>query len=86
MELGRHRGLQPKQERDVDGDEEVGPGGASAAHWLQCCSQMCVKKDENAFMGFFDKHIYLPLPRYASCLVRLVSCFYSCLCVCGCCT
>ena len=36
--------------------------------------QMCVKKDEKAFMGFFDKHIYLPLPRYASRLVRLVSC------------
>ena len=61
-------------------EEQVLLIGCSAA------PQMCVKKDEKAFMGFFDKHIYLPLPRYASRLVRLVSCFYSCLCVCGCCT
>ena len=65
----RHTGLQPDQERDGEGDEGVGPGGASAA------PQMCVKKDEKAFMGFFDKHIYLPLPEYASRLERLVSCF-----------
>ena len=40
---------------------------------LGCSSapQICVKKDEKAFISFFDKHIYLPLPDYAS---RLVSC------------
>ena len=32
--------------------------------------QMCVKKDEKAFLSFFDKHIYMPLPDYASRLVR----------------
>ena len=42
--------------------------------------QMCVKKDEKAFLGFSSKHIYLPLPRYAE--TGFV--FYSCLCVCGC--
>ncbi len=38
--------------------------------------QMCVKKDEKAFMGFFGKHTYLPLPDYPSCLVRLVPCLF----------
>ena len=28
--------------------------------------QLCVKKDEKAFIGFFSKHIYVPLPDYAS--------------------
>ena len=40
---------------------------------LGCSSmpQMCVKKDEKDFISFFDKHIYLPLPDYASRLVSL---------------
>ena len=50
-------------------EEQVLLIGCSAA------PQMCVKKDEKAFMGFFGKHIYLPLPRCASRLMRLVSCF-----------
>ena len=33
---------------------------------------ICVKKDEKAYIGFFDKHMYVPLPDYAS---RLVSAF-----------
>lgn len=28
--------------------------------------QLCVKKDEKALLGFFQKHIYLPAPDYAS--------------------
>lgn len=28
--------------------------------------QLCVKKDEKAFMGFWTKHIFLPAPDYAS--------------------
>lgn len=28
--------------------------------------QLCAKKDEKAFLGFWSKHIYLPLPDYAS--------------------
>ncbi|KAK9817170.1 hypothetical protein WJX72_010626 [[Myrmecia] bisecta] len=36
---------------------------------IMCSSSephICVKKDEKAFISFFDKHIYLPLPDYAS--------------------
>lgn len=50
---------------------------------LGCSSapQMCVKKDEKAFISFFDKHIYLPLPDYASRLVgALAFCAFMCLC------
>ena len=28
--------------------------------------QLCAKKDEKAFVSFWDKHLYLPLPDYAS--------------------
>lgn len=31
-----------------------------------CEPQMCTKKDEKAFMGFWDKHLFLPVPDYAS--------------------
>eukprot|EP00959_Pyramimonas_sp_CCMP1952_P168209 3514912-Pyramimonas_sp.AAC.1 len=27
---------------------------------------LCMKKDEKAFMEFFQKHVYVPLPDYAS--------------------
>ncbi len=27
---------------------------------------LCVKKDEKAFINFWNKHIYMPLPDYAS--------------------
>lgn len=37
--------------------------------------QMCVKKDEKAFLSFFDKHIYMPLPDYASRLVSWPLCW-----------
>ena len=57
-----------KEMKGLSPEEQVLLIGCSAA------PQMCVKKDEKAFMGFFDKHIYLPLPDYASRLVRLVSC------------
>ena len=57
-----------KEMKGLGPEEQVLLIGCSAA------PQMCVKKDEKAFMGFFDKHIYLPLPDYASRLVRLVSC------------
>ena len=57
-----------KEMKGLGEEEQVLLIGCSAA------PQMCVKKDEKAFMGFFDKHIYLPLPDYASRLVRLVSC------------
>jgi SpoVK/Ycf46/Vps4 family AAA+-type ATPase len=30
------------------------------------CPQLCQKKDEKALMEFFQKHVYLPLPDYAS--------------------
>jgi len=35
---------------------------------LGCSEQpyLCVKKDEKVFMEFFNKHVYLPLPDYAS--------------------
>ncbi|KAA6424958.1 MAG: IQ and AAA domain-containing 1-like [Trebouxia sp. A1-2] len=49
-----------KEMKGLGLEEQVLLIGCSAA------PQMCVKKDEKAFMGFFDKHIYLPLPDYAS--------------------
>ena len=52
-----------KEMKGVGPEEQVLLIGCSVA------PQMCVKKDEQAFMGFFDKHIYLPLPDYASRLV-----------------
>lgn len=55
-----------KEMKGLGLEEQVLLIGCSAA------PQMCVKKDEKAFMGFFDKHIYLPLPDYASRLVRIV--------------
>ena len=57
-----------KEMKGLGPEEQVLLIGCSAA------PQMCVKKDEKAFMGFFDKHIYLPLPDYASHLVSIVSC------------
>jgi len=69
-----------KEMKGLGPEEQVLLIGCSAA------PQMCVKKDEKAFMGFFDKHIYLPLPDYASRLVRIVLCLIcSCLHVCACC-
>ena len=66
-----------KEMKGLGPEEQVLLIGCSAA------PQMCVKK---VFMGFFDKHIYLPLPDYASRLVRIVLCLVcSCLRVCGCC-
>ena len=43
---------------------------------LGCSSapHLCVKKDEKALISFFDKHIYLPLPDYASRLVGPLCC------------
>lgn len=54
------------------GKEMKGLGPQERILILGCSSapHMCVKKDEKAFISFFDKHIYLPLPDYAS---RLVS-------------
>ncbi len=52
-----------KEMKGLGPEEQVLLIGCSAA------PQMCVKKDEKAFMAFFDKHIYLPLPDYASRLV-----------------
>ncbi|DBA81732.1 hypothetical protein WJX77_003084 [Trebouxia sp. C0004] len=49
-----------KEMKGLGLEEQVLLIGCSAA------PQMCVKKDEKAFTGFFDKHIYLPLPDYAS--------------------
>ncbi len=57
-----------KEMKGLGPEEQVLLIGCSAA------PQMCVKKDEKAFLGFFDKHIYLPLPDYASRLVRIVLC------------
>ncbi len=62
-----------KEMKGAGPEEQVLLIGCSAA------PQICVRKDEKAFMGFRDKHIYLPLPDHASRLgpglVRLVSCF-----------
>ena len=59
-----------KEMKGLGREEQVLVMGCSAA------PHICVKKDEKAFMGFFDKHIYLPLPDYASRLVSRAS--YSC--------
>ena len=56
-----------KEMKGLGPEEQVLLIGCSAA------PHICVKKDEKAFMGFFDKHIYLPLPDYASRLVRASS-------------
>ena len=58
-----------KEMKGLGPEEKVLLVGCSAA------PQMCVKKDEKAFLGFFDKHINLPLPDYASRLVHLLSCW-----------
>lgn len=60
-----------KEMKGVGSEEQVLLVGCSAT------PHMCVKKDEKAFINFFDKHLYLPLPDYAS---RLVSA--PCLCFC----
>lgn len=52
-----------KEMKGVGSEEQVLLVGCSAA------PHMCVKKDEKAFINFFDKHLYLPLPDYASRLV-----------------
>lgn len=52
-----------KEMKGVGPEEQVLLVGCSAA------PHMCVKKDEKAFINFFDKHLYLPLPDYASRLV-----------------
>ncbi len=62
-----------KEMKGLGEEEQVLLIGCSAA------PQMCVKKDEKAFMGFFDKHIYLPLADYASRLVRIAVLLPSCL-------
>ncbi len=61
-------------------EETKGMGPEEQVLLIGCsAAQTCVRKDEKAFMGFFAKHIYLPLPDHASHLgpglVRLVSCF-----------
>lgn len=53
-----------KEMKGVGPEEQVLLVGCSTA------PHMCVKKDEKAFINFFDKHLYLPLPDYASRLVR----------------
>ena len=62
-----------KEMKGLGPEEQVLLIGCSAA------PQMCVKKDEKVFMGFFDKHIYLPLADYASRLVRIAVLLPSCL-------
>ena len=52
-----------KEMKGVGPEEQVLLVGCSTA------PHMCVKKDEKAFINFFDKHLYLPLPDYASRLV-----------------
>ena len=52
-----------KEMKGVGPEEQVLLLGCSAA------PHMCVKKDEKAFINFFDKHLNLPLPDYASRLV-----------------
>ena len=66
-----------KEMKGLGAEEQVLLIGCSAA------PQMCVKKDEKAFMGFFDKHIYLPLPDYASRLVSAASSYHTSLHVCA---
>lgn len=60
-----------KEMKGLGPEEQVLLIGCSAA------PHICVKKDEKAFMGFFDKHIHLPLPDYASRLVRACSLHHS---------
>lgn len=60
-----------KEMKGLGPDERILVLGCSSA------PQMCVKKDEKAFISFFDKHIYLPLPDYASRLVGTPPCLPS---------
>lgn len=48
----RHRGLQLDQQRDREGDEMIGPEEQVLLIGCSAAPQMCVKKDETAFMGF----------------------------------
>ena len=52
-----------KEMKGLGPEEQVLLLGCSAA------PHMCVKKDEKAFINFFDKHLNLSLPDYASRLV-----------------
>ena len=49
-----------KEMKGISADDQVLVMGCSS------CPQICVKKDEKAFINFFEKHIYCPIPEYAS--------------------
>ena len=49
-----------KEMKGISADDQVLVIGCSS------CPQICVKKDEKAFINFFEKHIYCPIPEYAS--------------------